>query len=130
MIQKPYTSMMDQICRSNGWVLGSDKGEMVIGVNTADGAQQPVVINDFQDGSTAQFAIRLWSPVCPADRLPADQALQLNMQLPHGCLANREGQIVMTATRVLNMTNQTDLTNLLSVIAYYASFYAKHYAGS
>ncbi len=127
-MDKPYTSMMDQICRSSGWVLGYDKGEMVLGVPTQEGGQQAVVVTDFQDG-TGQLALRLWSPVCPADKLPADQALGINWQLPHGSLALNEGQVVLTATRILNLTNQTDLTNLISIISYYAAFYGKHYGG-
>lgn len=126
MHDKPYYSLMDRICRSNGWVLGQDKGLVVIGVPQQDGSQQSVVVDEFQDTS-GQFAIRLWSPVAPADRVPADQALQVNAQLPHGALANREGQIVVAITRIWNATNQMDLTTIMSVIAYYAAFYAKHY---
>lgn len=128
MLDKPYYNLADQMCRSNGWILGQDKGEMVIGVPQADGSQVSVVFNDFQD-STGQFAIRLWTPVCQAAQLPADQATQLNWQLPQGCLANREGAIVLTATRVFNFTNQADLTHLINTLVYYGAFYAGHYGG-
>jgi hypothetical protein len=127
MVQgRPYYNMMDQICRSNGWVLGSDAGEMVVGVPQQDGSQQSVVINDFQDPS-GQPAIRMWSPVAPSDRVPADQAMGVNFQLPCGCLATREGQAVICETRVLNYTDQAELTTLLHTIAQFANFYANHY---
>jgi len=127
-MDKPYYNLCDQLCRSNGWALGQDKGEMVVGVPQADGSQVSIVINDFQD-ATGQFAMRFWTPVCMATQLPAEQAVQLNWQLPQGCLANREGQIVLTSTRLLNMTNQADLTHLLNTLAYYGAFYAGHYSG-
>lgn len=125
MQDKPYLSLMDKICRSNGWVLGADRGETVVGIPQG-GGQQSVVVTDFQD-STGQFAIRLWAPVAPADKIPPEQALEVNYALPHGCLATKEGQVVLTATRIWNLTNQADLTNLLSILAYYADFYGKHY---
>ena len=126
MQDRPYYNLFDQACRSNGWVFGQDKGEMVLGVTQQDGTQVSVVINEFND-STGQFAIRLWAPVAPADKVPPDQALQVNSALPHGCLANKDGQIIMTVTRILNMTNQADLTNLVQVISYYAHFYGNHF---
>ncbi len=123
---RPYYGLMDQICRSNGWVLGADAGEMVIGVPQPDGSQQSVVVNDFTDTS-GQAAIRMWSPVSPQDRVPADQALGVNFQLPAGCLAIREGQVVVCATRVVNYTDQAELMSLIHTVAQFASFYANHY---
>lgn len=128
MQSRPYYNMMDQICRSSGWVLGSDRGEMVIGIPQQDGSQQSVIVNDFQDTS-GQAAIRLWSPVGPADRVPADQALTVNFQLPLGFLAVREGQAVVCATRIVNFTAQAEMTHLLHTVAYFAKFYATHYGG-
>jgi hypothetical protein len=122
---RPYYSMMDQICRSNGWVLGSDKGEMVLGIPQGD-AQVSVVVNEFQD-ATGQLAIRFWSPVAMVDKVPADQALQVNYQLPHGCMADKEGQIVLTVTRIWNFTSQADVTNVLQNLSYYAQFYRQHF---
>lgn len=123
---KPYYNVMDQICRSSGWVLGQDKGDMVLGIPQQDGSQISVVVNEFTD-STGQFAIRLWAPVAPMDKVPPEQAMQVNSQLPHGCLADKDGHCVMTVTRVLNLTNQADLTNLLQVLSYYAHFYSGHF---
>jgi hypothetical protein len=128
MQERPYYSLMDQICRSNGWLLGQDKGEMVLGIPQQDGSQQSVVINDFVDTS-GQAAMRMWSPVAAADRVPADQALQVNFQLPAGALAVREGQVVVCATRIVNVTNQAELAPLLQTLAHFAKFYASHYGG-
>ncbi|MGE0710561.1 MAG: hypothetical protein AB7N76_27210 [Planctomycetota bacterium] len=127
MQQPSYFNLFDQICRSNGWVLGSDRGEMVLGVPQSDGTQMSVVVNEFQD-ATGQLALRLWSPVAPADKVPADQALSVNSQLPHGCLANKDGQVVVTATRILGYTSQADLTSLIQNLTFYAHFYSKHFA--
>ncbi len=127
MLGRAYDGMMDQICRSSGWVLGSDSGEMVIGIPQQDGSQQSVIVNDFQDTS-GQAAVRLWSPVCPVDKVPADQALTVNFQLPMGCLAVREGQVVICATRIVGFTDQAEMTSLLHTVAYFAKFYAGHYA--
>ena len=126
MQSRPYYSMMDQICRANGWVLGADRGEMVLGVPQQDGSQQSVIVNDYVDTS-GQAAVRLWSPVAAADRVPADQALTVNFQLPLGFLAIREGQVVVCATRIVNFTDQAEMSNLLHTVAYYAKFYATHY---
>jgi len=88
-VQRPYQGMFDQICRTNGWVLGEDKGEMVLGIPQGDG-QVSLVVNEYQD-ATGQLALRFWSPVAPTDKVPAEQAMQINAQLPHGCLADKEG---------------------------------------
>ena len=129
MVQgRPYYNKIDQICRSNGWVLGSDQGELVISVPQADGSQQSVVINDFQDPG-GQAAIRIWSPVAPVDKVPIDQAMTVNFQLPAGCLAVNPtiNQVVICATRIVNYTDQAELSTVLSTVAHFASFYAKHY---
>jgi hypothetical protein len=118
--------MMDQICRSMGWVFGSDRGEMVIGVPQQDGSQQSVEINDFVDTS-GQAAIRLWSPICPADKVPPDQALTVNFQLPAGCIAVKDGMAVICSTRIVNFTDQAELTSLVHTVASYAAFYKNHY---
>jgi len=123
--EKPYYSLMEQVCRAQGWVLGQDKGDMVLGV-PHEGEQQSLAVYEFQD-SSGQFALRLWSPICAADKLPADQALKINYQLPHGALAVHDGAVGMVATRVLNHTNQTDLTTLVTALTYYAAFYKQHY---
>ena len=127
MNQRPYYNLFDQMCRSNGWVLGQDKGEMVLGIPQPDGSQVSLVVNEFQD-STGQLALRFWAPVAPMDKVPADQALQVNYQLPHCALGNREGAIVATATRVVNFTSQADLTHLIQTLSYYAHFYGQHFA--
>ena len=64
MNQRPYYNLFDQMCRSNGWVLGVDKGEMVIGVPQQDGHQQGVVVNDFLVlvDSANQFRAQGYSP--------------------------------------------------------------------
>ena len=127
MQDRPYFNLFDQICRSNGWVLGSDKGEMVLGIPQQDGSQQSVVINDFQD-SSGQPAIRMWSPVAPTEKVPADQAMSVNAQLPHGHLAVQNNQVVMMTTRLVGLLNQAELSTLLSVLSYYAAFYRGHYS--
>lgn len=127
MQSRPYYGLFDQMCRSSGWILGQDKGEIVLGVPQDDGVQVSVVVNEFQD-STGQLALRFWAPVAPADQVPADQALQVSFQLPHCCLGNREGHIVATATRVVNFTSQADLTLLIQTLSYYAHFYARFFA--
>ena len=127
MQERPYYNLMDQMCRSSGWILGQDKGEMVLGIPQG-GENQNVVVNEFQD-SSGQLALRFWTPVAAKATVPADQALTINWQLPHCALAEREGAIVITATRTSNQTNQADLTALISTIAYYGNFYRKHYGG-
>jgi hypothetical protein len=126
MTQRSYQGMFDQICRTNGWILGEDKGEMVLGIPQGD-VQVSLVVNEYQD-ATGQLALRFWCPVAPADKVPADQAMQINSALPHGCLATKDDQVIMTATRILNMTNQAELTVIFQTLAYYADFYGKHYS--
>jgi hypothetical protein len=125
---KPYYQFMDGICRRNGWVLGEDRGDMVIAVPTGDPQPRPVVVLDFQD-TTGQLALRFFSPVVPAGKIPADQALAINFQLPHGAIAIKDGQVVICATRVLGTANPTEVTGVIAAIATYAAFYAKHYGG-
>lgn len=125
---RPYEGMLDQICRSNGWVLGEDKGQLVLGIPGGDGNQAAVVIDEFQD-STGQQALRFWSAVAPQSKVKPDQLLTINAQLPHGALAFKDGQAVMLATRVLNLTSPADLATVLTALAYYAGFYRKHYGG-
>jgi hypothetical protein len=126
--ERSYYGLFDQMCRSCGWVLGQDKGEMVLGIPQDDGSQVSIVVNEFQD-STGQLALRFWSPVAPVDQVPPDQALLVNYQLPHCSLGDREGQVVATATRVVNFTTQADLTHLIQTLSYYAHFYGAHFAG-
>jgi hypothetical protein len=119
---------MQQICDRNGWILGYDKGELVIGVTLQSGEQRSIVVGEFQDMS-GQIALRLWTPIAPASAIPAEQALQLNMQLPHGALAIKDGRAVLVATRVYKDANLSDMSNLMSTIAYFGDFYGKHYGG-
>ena len=126
MQEKVYYGLLDQICRSQGWVLGTHQGEVVVVVPQADGKTQNIEINEFQDSS--QVALRIWSPVCPAAKIPADQALTVNFKLPHGALAVKDGTVVVVVTRLFNQTNQADLTHVLQTVAHYAAFYANHYA--
>lgn len=128
MALKPYHNFFDQICRRNQWILGEDKGEMVIGVATGDGGQRSVVVNDFQDTS-GQLALRMWSPIVQVGRVPADQALKINMQLPHGALAEHQGQVVLVSTRVFKGANPSEVSDLVAALATFAAFYAKHYGG-
>lgn len=127
MQDRPYYSLFEQTCRSNGWILGQDKGEMVLGVPQQDGSQVSVVVNEFQD-ATGQLALRMWSPVAPTDKVPPDQALQVNYQLPHGALADKGGQVVVVCTRIVNLVNQAELTNLITNVTYYAHFYGQHFS--
>lgn len=126
---KPYQSFFDGLSRRNGWVVGEDKGQMVLGVPTADGGQRPIVVAEFQD-SSGQLALRFWAPVAPIGKVPPDQALKLNYQLPHGALAEKEGQVVIVATRVFNGINAADVTNVIAALAHFSGFYAKHYGGA
>lgn len=125
-MSRPYEATLDRICRSNGWVLGEDKGQVVLGIPGGDGGQIAVVVDEFQD-SSGQQALRFWAAVAPQSKVKPDQALGVNAQLPHGALALKDGQLVMLATRVLNQTSPADLTTILSAVAYYAAFYRKHY---
>ncbi|RMG19099.1 MAG: hypothetical protein D6731_00380 [Planctomycetota bacterium] len=87
-----------------------------------------MVINDFVDPTTGQAAMRIWSAVAPADRVPVDQAMTVNFQLPAGAFAVNEGMAVIVTTRIVNFTDQAELTPLLATVAQFAKFYADHYA--
>jgi hypothetical protein len=120
--------MMDQICRAQSWTLGTDQGEMTVTVPQQDGSDQVVTINDFNDPS-GQAAIRVWSPVTVVGKVPPDQALTVNFQLPAGALATNAAtnQIVVCATRIVGFVNQAQMVTLISTVAHFASFYANHY---
>lgn len=125
-MMKPYFQFIDGISRRNGWILGEEKGRMVVGVTTSDGNKRSILVDDFAD-TTGQLVLRFWCQVGPVGRVPADQAMKINIQLPHAALADRDGIVVITATRMMQFANPSEVSLLLASMATFAQFYARHY---
>jgi len=110
--------LIDSVSRLKAWKLTSDHGSSGFEVPQSGNRRQFVSVGEFKDES--QPMVRLTSRIGPADLLEPTRlrsALELNLRLPHGCLAIDGGHLVMTATRFLTIATAETTASAVEFIA-------------
>lgn len=118
----PIPDVFKVACRHYGW---SCEGNAVL-VATGDARQQRVSVEVFSEGDEA-FA-RIFTAIGDVERLSDLQvrsALSLNARLPHGALAIRDEQLVMTDTLRLRGADPDEVSRSLVFLAETADRYEK-----
>ena len=118
--------LIDGVAKLKGWEVISEEGSRGFNVPQAGNRHQFVALNEFRDD--AHPMVRFITRIGPADRLePARlrSALELNLRLPHGCLATDGVHLVMTGTRPLMTTTPQTTADVIQFIAHQADQYEK-----
>lgn len=114
------------VSKLKGWKSTTQNGSAGFDVPQPGNRKQFVSVVEFQhDG---QPLLRFTTQIGPAERLDARRlrsALELNVRLPHGCLAVDGGHLVMTDTRPLRTTTPETSGNAIEFIARQADQYEK-----
>jgi len=118
--------LIDSVSRLKNWKIVSEQGAPGFDVPQTGNRKQFVSVAEFQDGS--QPIVRFTTRIGPADRLEPTRlrsALELNLRLPHGCLAIDGEHLVMTTTRVLQIATTDTTAGAVEFIARQADQYEK-----
>ena len=118
--------LVESVSRLRGWKTVSDHGLLSLSIPQAGNRGQVIAILEFKD--EGQAMLRFTTRIGAADRLEPDRmrsALQLNLRLPHGCLALDGDQLVMTATRPLKTSTPETTGDTLEFMARQADTYEK-----
>ena len=136
--------LVESVSRLRGWKTVSDQGLLSLSIPQAGNRGQLVAVSEFKD--EGQAMLRFTTRIGKADLLdPARMrsalealvdvvlgepermrsALQLNLRLPHGCLALDGDQLVMTATRPLKTSTPETTGDALEFMARQADTYEK-----
>lgn len=122
--------LVDSIARERGWTQGGDKDQAVLSVPQGNGRQQTVNLSEFSD--SGEPMVRMTTRIGPVDALHGPRlrsALELNLRLPHGCLAVDGEHLVMTLTRPLRSTTAKSSGDAIQFIARQADSYEKSIFG-
>ena len=126
-----FRELVDAIVRERGWTLGGDRDRAILSVPQGNGRQQSVTLFEFSDAGEPM--VRFVSRIGGADALHGTRlrsALELNLRLPHGCLAVDGEHLVMTDTRPLRTTTPASSGDAIQFIARQADFYEKSIFGT
>lgn len=118
--------LIDSVFRLKTWKIISEHGSPGFDVPQAGGRKQFVSVVEFKDDG--QPMVRFTTEIGPADRLEPTRlrsALELNLRLPHGCLAIDGGHLVMTTTRFLQIATAETTASAVEFIARQADQYEK-----
>ncbi len=118
--------LIDGVAKHRGWEIVSQEGARGFNVPQAGGRHQFVALTEFRD--EAHPMVRFTTRIGPVDRLEATRlksALELNLRLPHGCLATDGVHLVMTGTRPLGTTTPQTTADAIQFIAHQADQYEK-----
>lgn len=118
--------LVDAVSKLKGWKTASEGGAGGFDVPQAGGRRQFVAVAEFKDDRDPM--VRFTTQIGPADRLEPSRlrsALELNLRLPHGCLAIAGGHLVMTLTRPLKTTTAETSGHAIEFIARQADQYEK-----
>jgi len=118
--------LIDSVSRLKTWRIISEHGEPGFDVPQPGSRKQFVSVAEFKDES--QPMVRFTTRIGPADRLEPTRlrsALELNLRLPHGCLAIDGGHLVMTTTRFLKIATAETTASAVEFIARQADQYEK-----
>ncbi|HLY09553.1 MAG TPA: hypothetical protein VKW04_09645 [Planctomycetota bacterium] len=118
--------LIDGVSKIKGWKVLSEEGVTGFSVPQAGNRHQFVVMSEFRD--EAHPMVRFTTRIGPVDRLESNRlrsALELNLRLPHGCLATDGVHLVMTGTRPLGTTTSQTTADAIQFIAHQADQYEK-----
>jgi hypothetical protein len=118
--------LIESVAKLRGWKTVSDQGVLSLSIPQAGNRNQTIAVAEFKD--EGQAILRFTTRIGGADLLEPDRlrsALQLNLRLPHGCLALDGTQLVMTATRPLKTSTPETTGDALEFIARQADTYEK-----
>lgn len=122
--------LVDSITRERGWTAGADRERPSFSVPQGNGRQQAVLLSEFSD--SGEPMVRMITKIGPVDALHGNRlksALELNLRLPHGCLAIDGQDLVMTLTRPLRSTTAKSSGDAIAFIARQADTYEKSIFG-
>ena len=118
--------LVESVSRLRGWKTVSDQGLLSLSIPQAENRKQVIAILEFKDETQAM--LRFTTRIGGAEGIVPDRmrsALQLNLRLPHGCLALDGDQLVMTATRPLKTSTPETTGDTLEFMARQADTYEK-----
>ena len=118
--------LVESVSKLRGWKTTHDQDGLALSIPQADNRKQAVAITEFKD--EGQAMLRLTTQIGKADRLEPERmraALQLNLRMPHGCLAVDGTQLVMTETRPLKTSTPETTGDALEFLARQADQYEK-----
>jgi hypothetical protein len=118
--------LVESVSRLRGWNPVTDQGVLSLSIPQAGNRKQLVAVAEFKD--EGQAMLRFTTAIGKADVLdPARMrsALELNLRLPHGCLAVDGNRLVMTATRPLKTSTPETTGDALEFMARQADTYEK-----
>lgn len=118
--------LVDSVSKLRGWKAVSAQGIVSLSVPQAGNRKQLVSVSEFKD--EGQAMLRFTTRIGGTDTLePARMrsALELNLRLPHGCLAVDGAQLVMTETRPLKTSTPETTGDALEFMARQADTYEK-----
>jgi hypothetical protein len=118
--------LKDGVSRLKGWKIITEDDSEGFSIPQADRRRQYVAVEEFRDESHPM--VRFTTRIGPVDRLEPKRlrsALELNLRLPHGCLAIDGVHLVMTGTRPLGTTTPETTADALQFIAHQADQYEK-----
>jgi hypothetical protein len=118
--------LVESVSKLRGWKTTNDQDGLALSIPQADNRKQAVAIAEFKD--EGQAMLRFTTRIGKADRLEPERmraALQLNLRMPHGCLAVDGAQLVMTETRPLKISTPETTGDALEFLARQADQYEK-----
>ena len=118
--------LVESVSKLRGWTTVADQGIVSLSIPQAGNRKQLVAVSQFKD--EGQAMLRFTTRIGTSDRLEPERlrsALELNLRLPHGCLAVDGGQLVMTETRPLKTSTPETTGDALEFMARQADTYEK-----
>jgi hypothetical protein len=118
--------LVDSVSKLRGWKTVNDQDGVTLSIPQAGNRNQMVAVSQFKD--EGQPMLRFITRIGKTDQLEPGRlraALQLNLRLPHGCLAVDGTQLVMTETRPLKTSTPETTGDALEFLARQADQYEK-----
>ena len=125
--QQRFGQMCETVCASQGWNLLPTG----IQVTWGDGRHQ-VVSLEFFEYRNEELA-RFFTTIGDAEELSSirlNLALRLNVELAHGAMGVKDGQLVMTDTLLLKDADPDEIAASVSYLAETADYYEKQLFGT
>lgn len=123
--------LVDGITKERGWTVGGDGKNPVLSIPQGNGRHQAVTLSEFSNaGEPMVRFVTLIGEVGALHGNRLRSALELNLRLPHGCLAVDGEHLVMTDTRPLRTTTPRSSGDAIHFIAHQADLYEKSIFGT
>lgn len=116
--------LVESVSKLKGWKTVSGAGPIALSIPQSAGRRQVVSLSEFKDDGQAM--VRFTTRIGSAENLEPRRlrsALELNIRLPHGCLAVEAGDLVLTETRPLKTTTAETSGDAIEFLARQADQY-------